>query len=201
MTSRARQWLSLLILGACIALVAVLARMRHTDHNHLHAPRTTSVPLSQAPDEPQVPVTLMMPDDKTGALDPVKQTLALPADESTRARALVELLISSWRAPHSPHPIQASAGVDSVFLMPVPHQPGHQLAVVNFDAAFPHSQPSGIEPETLTLLSIIQTLHKNFPSVTEVRFLVNGQTRSTLAGHASLMRTYLANTTAPEPKS
>jgi hypothetical protein len=200
MTARAKPWLSLLILGACIALVVVLAQVRRMDQNRPHAHLTSSVPLSQAPHEPR-PVTLMMPDDKTGALDPVKQTLVLPADESTRARALVELLIDSWRAPHSPHPVQSSAGVDSVFLMPVPNQPGHQLAVVNFDAAFPHSQPSGIEPETLTLLSIIQTLHENIPSVTEVRFLVNGQTRATLAGHASLMRTYLANTTVPEPKS
>ena len=201
MISRIGQWLVLLMLLACIAMVAVLFHMRHLAHKRLHAPLTSSVPLSQTPDEPQVSVTLMMPDDKTGALDPVTKTLVLPTDESIRARALVEQLIAGWHAPNSPHPVKSSAGVDSVFLMPVPNQPGHQLAVVNFDTAFPSSQPSGIEPETLTLLSFIQSLDENIPSITQVRFLVNGQPRATLAGHASLIRTYLANTTTSSPKS
>ena len=52
--------------------------------------------------------------------------------------------------------------------------------------------PSGIETETLTLLSMISTLHANLPSVTEVRFLVDGEVRPTLAGHADLERTYAA---------
>ncbi len=201
MISRIGQWLVLVLFVACIAMAAILIRTRQRAHDRLEAPLTSSVPLSQTPDEPRVSVTLMMPDDKTGSLDPISETLALPQDESARAQALIDQLIASWRAPGSPHPIKASAGVDSVFLMPVPGEPGSQLAIVNFDAAFPLAQPSGIEPETLTLLSIIQTLHKNIPSITEVRFLVNGQPGATLAGHADLMRTYLAESTVPGSKS
>jgi len=69
---------------------------------------------------------------------------------------------------------------------------GPQLAVVNLTSAFVASHPSGIEAETLTLLSICETLHANLPRVTQVRFLVDGQPRATLAGHADLTRTYLA---------
>jgi hypothetical protein len=65
------------------------------------------------------------------------------------------------------------------------------LAVVNLTSAFVASHPSGIEPETLTMLSICGTLHANLPRVTQVRFLVDGQPRATLAGHADLTRTYL----------
>ena len=68
-----------------------------------------------------------------------------------------------------------------------------QLAVVNLTSAFVASHPSGIETETLTVLSICGTLHTNLPRVTQVRFLVDGQPRATLAGHADLTRTYLAN--------
>ena len=68
---------------------------------------------------------------------------------------------------------------------------GPQLAVVNLTSAFVASHPSGIEAETLTLLSICGTLHANLPRVTQVRFLVDGQPRDTLAGHADLTRTYL----------
>ena len=42
------------------------------------------------------------------------------------------------------------------------------------------------------MLSICATLHANLPNVTQVRFLVDGQPRADLAGHADLMRTYLA---------
>ncbi len=199
--SRIEQILFLLMLVACVAMAAILILVRQHAHDRLQKPLASQVSLSQAPDEPLVSVTLMMPDDKTGSLDAISRTLALPRDQSSRAHALIEHLIASWRAPGSPHPVKAAAGVEGVFLMPVPGHPKQQLAVVNLNAAFPHAQPSGIEPETLTLLSIIQTLHADIPSITEVRFLVNGRPRATLAGHADLTRTYLAETVVSGPES
>jgi hypothetical protein len=75
-----------------------------------------------------------------------------------------------------------------------PPQPsGSQLAVVNLTGSFVSSHPSGIETETLTVLSICATLHANLPNVTQVRFLVDGEPHPTLAGHADLTRTYLAS--------
>lgn len=74
---------------------------------------------------------------------------------------------------------------------------GPQLAVVDLTSAFVASHPSGIEAETLTVLSICATLHANLPRVTQVRFLVEGQQRDTLAGHADLTRTYLASDAGP----
>ncbi len=67
---------------------------------------------------------------------------------------------------------------------------GSTLAVVNLSKSFADGHPSGIETEDLTLRSILATLHANFPQVEAVRFLVDGQTRETLAGHAVLDRTY-----------
>jgi Sporulation and spore germination len=71
------------------------------------------------------------------------------------------------------------------------------LAVVNLTGAFAASHPSGIETESLTVLSICGTLHANLPRVAQVRFLVDGKTRPTLAGHADLTRTYLAADAVP----
>ena len=70
------------------------------------------------------------------------------------------------------------------------HMPGAQLAVVNLTKSFADAHPSGIEAEDLTLRAVIATLHANLPSVEEVRFLVDGQPRDTLAGHADLTRPY-----------
>jgi len=72
-----------------------------------------------------------------------------------------------------------------------------QLAVINLSGAFVASHPSGLESETLTILSICGTLHANLPRVTQVRFLVDGAQRATLAGHADLTRTYLTADAAP----
>ncbi|MGA2886631.1 MAG: GerMN domain-containing protein [Terracidiphilus sp.] len=72
-----------------------------------------------------------------------------------------------------------------------------QLAVVNLTGSFAASHPSGIEAELLTVLSICATLHANLPRITQVRFLVDGQPRATLAGHGDLTRTYLAADAVP----
>jgi hypothetical protein len=68
---------------------------------------------------------------------------------------------------------------------------GGQLAVVDLAGAFADGHPSGILTESLTVESICGTLRANLPQITEVRFLVDGQPRATLAGHADLTRTYL----------
>jgi hypothetical protein len=76
-------------------------------------------------------------------------------------------------------------------------QTGSLLAVVNLTTGFAANHPSGIETEMLTVLSICGTLHANLPRVTQVRFLVDGKQRATLAGHADLTRTYLAGDVVP----
>jgi hypothetical protein len=127
-------------------------------------------------------------------------------------------LLDLYAAPGSGHPVPGGAGsIAQVFLLPVAgvssaqvnspaasrtggseavaaqSKSGGEVAVVNLTRAFVASHPSGLETETLTVLSICATLHANFPDVTEVRFLVDGQPRATLAGHADLTRTYLTD--------
>jgi hypothetical protein len=93
--------------------------------------------------------------------------------------------------------------VDDVFL--VPNTPSTdtkssdktETAIVNLSSSFTNKHPSGIQVEDLTIRSIVDTLHAAFPRVTLVRFLVDGQPRETLAGHADLTRAYHA--TNPQP--
>lgn len=71
-----------------------------------------------------------------------------------------------------------------------PKSPGGVLAVINLRSTFVNAHPSGVEVESLTLQSILGTLHAAVPQIEQVRFLVDGQPRETLAGHADLLRTY-----------
>jgi hypothetical protein len=113
-------------------------------------------------------------------------------------------LLDLYAAPDATHPVPGGASsIAQVFLVPMEEGSGKatdsspQLAVVNLTSAFAAGHPSGLEAETLTILSICATLSVNLPRVTEVRFLVDGQTRATLAGHADLTRTYLTAETVP----
>ena len=77
-----------------------------------------------------------------------------------------------------------------------PKEPGGELAVIDLRSTFANQHPSGVEVESLTLLSIVGTLHANLPQIEQVRFLVDGQARETLAGHADLLRMYPVRDTA-----
>jgi hypothetical protein len=182
------------MLLAAVVMAIVLIRMRERAHDRLMMAadnQPLSTLMSTAPVEK---ITLLVANDLDGSLIPVERSFPMPKDPNARARVLMQKLLEEYAAPKSTHPIANASGVDEVFLMPVPQQQG-EMAVVNLDSAFVQAQPSGIEPETLTLLSMIATLHANLPQITEVRFLVNGQQKDTLAGHADLTRVYLASDT------
>lgn len=227
MISRVQRILLAALILAIVAMSAILIRLRERAQERLHVVQGSVAPVESARSAPQT-VTLVIPNDLDGTLQDVQRTMPLPADDSTRARVLLEALLETFHDPHSTHPIAARSaadqalppgpgtnqGIDEVFLMPVPQAAAKPvngnspdgsaasagtLAVVDFSAAFAASQPSGIEPETLTLLSIIGTLHANLPSITQVRFLIDGHPAQTLAGHADLTRTYVANDTATGP--
>ncbi len=155
---------------------------------------------------PAEQATLLVARDTDGTLVPEVLSLPLPKDEGARARALVDKLLEMYGAPDALHPVPGSPQpVQQVFLLAAedpgtrrssgPGQgsgPGGELAVVNLSAAFADGHPSGILTEMLTVESICGTLRANLPHVVQVRFLVGGQPRATLAGHADLSRTYLA---------
>jgi hypothetical protein len=215
--SRAQRILFAVLLISVVAMAAILIRLRERAQDRLHTVQDSTPLIEDTAEAAPQPITLVIPNDVDGSLAEAQRSLALPADDSTKARVLLEALIESFRDPHSTHPISpipenesaaanpgSEGGINDVYLMPVPHAAGAAnagtMAVVDFSAAFAASHPSGIEPETLTLLSILGTLHANLPAITEVRFLIDGHPAETLAGHADLTRTYLtAETTTGTP--
>jgi hypothetical protein len=188
----------LLLVSAVMAIF--LIRMRERAADKLQAAANTA-PLSPPSAMPTSDVTLMLASDTDGSLVSAGRRLALPTEPHARARYLLNQLIAEYAKTGSAHPIAANAGVDDVFLMPLPSGTagGGVLAVVNLSSGLLQAHPSGIETETMTLLSLIGTLHANMPEIAQVRFLVDGAPRDTLAGHADLTRTYLASSTAPPP--
>jgi hypothetical protein len=176
----------------------------------------TEAPLVAPPEQ----ATLYFANDADNSLGSEVLSLPLPPSPNARARAVLGKLMDLYAAPGATHPVQGgAASIAEVFLLPAPSADatppggqktapaapaaqkeslsGPQLAVVNLTGAFANGHPSGLATETLTILSICATLHANLPRVAQVRFLVDGQPRATLSGHADLTRTYLTADAAP----
>ncbi len=209
MISRAHKVLFLLLLVGCVAMAAILIRLRERAQDRLQA-QAASQPsvLAESMGSPSRTVTLYVPNDLDDSLTAVERSIPLPADENAQARVLLETLIEAFGAAGSTHPMRVASGINDVYFVPVGQPAGgarssaaeaDQVAVVDLSGGLAAAQPSGIEPETLTLLSMMATLHANIPAIEQVHFLVDGQTRDTLAGHADLTRTYVASETNPQP--
>jgi hypothetical protein len=196
MISRGQRILFWTLLISSVLMAVVLLRMREKALDRLLASAETA-PLSPQAGRPAQNVTMMIANDMSGSVQPATQSMALPVDGNARAHVILQHLIGDYARPNTKHPIAANKGVNEIFFMDLPADATHTspgaVAVVDLSGSFVAAHPSGIEPETLTLLSIIETLHANFPQLTQVRFLVDGQQRDTLAGHADLTRTYLAS--------
>lgn len=215
------------VLTACIlAMAVVLFAHRESTRSRIEN-LGSSTPLD-APYTDEEPVTLDLANDANGTITATTRQIALPAETTARARALLDHLIAEYALPGSPHPLQPGVAVNEVFLLPLPivghavtnatqstdghsattpvassdphalqpQTPGGELAVIDLRGSFVNQHPSGVEVETLTLLSMIGTLHVNLPQIEQVKFLVDGQSRETLAGHADLLRIYPSRDTA-----
>jgi hypothetical protein len=187
-------------LVACILLMGAFllhgCREAHKRLTALNDATPIAAPTTAATEE----VSLYIASDADATIKPTRSQVALPQDSSLRARALLEHLLAQYSLPDSAHPLQSGPAVDDVFFLTDPSHPNQGKEItVNLHGSFADNHPSGIEVEQLTLDSMIGTLHAAFPEFAEVRFLVDGQSRATLAGHANLDHTYLLRDTAMHP--
>jgi hypothetical protein len=197
-----------ILLLASLVMGVVLWQLRERAHERMIAGQD-SAPTSAPEVASAEQATLVVANDSDSSLLTQVHFLPLPVDDGARARAVLGKLLDLYAAPNAAHSVPGGgSSVTQIFLLPAPQlgassqnpEPaGAQLAVVNLTGSFAASHPSGIETETLTVLSICGTLRANLPKVTQVRFLVDGQQRATLAGHADLTRTYLTADAVPQP--
>jgi hypothetical protein len=192
----------IVLLVASLVMGIVLWQLRERAHQRLVAGED-SAPTKAPEVAPSEQATLMVANDDDNSMIEQVHSLPLPADPGARARAVLTRLLDLYASPNAAHPVPGGANaVAQVYLLPTAgtkdlQNLNAQMAVVNLTGSFVAAHPSGLETETLTVLSICGTLHANLPAVTEVRFLVDGKERATLAGHADLTRTYLTADAAP----
>lgn len=227
MSVRTQRIVFWVMIACIIAMGAELFLHREKTRGRIERLADTT-PLD-APYTDEEPVTLALANDSSGNITATTRQIALPAETTARARALLDHLVAEYALPGSAHPLEPGLAVNEVFLLPLPivghavenssadqsetehtpttlvapgpnalkpSAPGGQIAVIDLRGSFVGQHPSGVEVENLTLLSMIGTLHANLPQIEQIRFLVDGQSRETLAGHADLLRTYPSRDTS-----
>jgi hypothetical protein len=207
MIPRYQKVVFVVLLIVSIAMATILVRLRERAHERLLQGQDTA-PTTAPVVVPEEQATLVVANDSDGTLTPQQRSLPLPKDSQARARALLDKLLEVYAASGAQHPVPGvPRAVAQVFLLPIREAQGREMqktrsaassaggevAVVNLARAFADGHPSGIQTESLTVDSICATLHANLPQIREVRFLVDGEKRATLAGHADLTRTYLTS--------
>jgi len=167
-----------------VLVLAILAMGFYLVHLKRKAESTGTAPPVQAPapppSGPTQQITLYVASDEDSSLHPVSISSALPTDDGERGRLALHALIARCLQENSPHPLGAGADVHQVYLL------DQASAVVNLNSAFADSHRSGVEVEQLSIFSMVLTLKAQLPALTRVRFLVDGKSRETLAGHVDL---------------
>ncbi|MGC2211431.1 MAG: GerMN domain-containing protein [Candidatus Korobacteraceae bacterium] len=167
-----------------VLVLAILAMGLYLVHLKRKAESIGTAPITQvlAPPSsgPAQQMTLYLANDADDSLRPVSIASALPADAGERGRLALQTLVARYRRPDSAHPLSVGADVQEVYLL------DPASAVVNLNADFSDSHRSGIEVEQLSIFSMVLTLKAQLPQLTRVRFLVDGKSRDTLAGHIDL---------------
>ncbi len=133
---------------------------------------------------PTEKVTAYVAYDSPGELRAQSISIPLSSGRQTRAQNMLRGLLQIYRSKESPHTLAAGAEVRDVYLL------GPGIAVIDVNSAFADGHASGVLPEELTVVSMVQTLSTNIPAITRVKILVDGKDRETLAGHVDLSGFY-----------
>ena len=174
--------IALLLVGACVLGFYVLTEKRKAEEQlrRVADNRPVAPPVAGTPQR----VVLVIAYDEEGVLRRRAATVVLPEDEALRAREVLRALLNEYVKKPSPHPLAEGSDIKDVYLFQ------GNLAVIDTTAAFADAHRSGIYVESLTIVSLIETLAANVPGITRVKILVEGKERETLAGHADLMPFY-----------
>ncbi|WP_263411294.1 GerMN domain-containing protein [Terriglobus tenax] len=217
MIPRYQRILFLVLMTLSVLMAAFLWRVHQRTTARLNS-ITTDAPPIEAPSTAEAEaITFLLANDEEGSITASERQIALPGEATIRLRAILERLFVEYGKQDSRHPLNPQGpAIADVFFLPLPlTAPGTTastasleaeqsssrdvLAVINLRQSFADAHPSGIEVETLTALSMLGTVHANFPQVSKVRFLVDGKTRPTLAGHFALDRIYPSTDTTLQP--
>jgi hypothetical protein len=184
MIPRHTQIALVLVLSGIFSVAFYMLHLKNRAEEHLprlSSDRPLAAPIAVGAPEP---VTLFIAYDGDGVMRRRIINAPLPAEPGLRAREVLRTLLAEYLQKNSSHPMAEGSDIADVFLV------NGSIAVVDLNSAFAAGHRAGVWVEALTLNSLVATLAANNNAVSQVKFLVNGKERETLAGHADLIALY-----------
>ena len=161
-----------------IGRIKSMVRAKEVEANPFTAP---PAPLYNQSD-PQMDVKIFfpaeLPDVILGAED---QMIFRSAELTNRAKQVLQKLIEGPKTPGFFPSIPQDTKLLEVFI----DEAG--VAYVDFSAPLSGNHPGGILNEQATVYSIVNSLTYNLPEIRQVKILIGGAEKETLAGHLLLL--------------
>jgi hypothetical protein len=182
--------IGLIVLGLGLAIavgffVDVVGRVqslmkndKETEENPFKAPPQ---PL-YAPTDAPLAVKVFFPETSGDVLLTTEdQTIFKSTELANRARQILQKL---QEGPHSEAlspALPKDTKIDDLFIS------GQGIAFIDFSNAISTNHPGGVMNEMATIYSIVDSLTYNLPEIKQVKILVGGVEKETLAGHCLLL--------------
>lgn len=133
----------------------------------------------QSPTGPPRFATLYFPVFETGTLVVESRVITWASNDEDRVR---QILLALTEGSHEGHRafLPQEAAVRAVFIT------SEGTATLDFSNELRAGIQPGVESENLVVYSIVNSVAANIPAIKQVRFLIQGQTSDTLAGHEDL---------------
>lgn len=128
---------------------------------------------------------------ESGRLSPEKRAIPPEGTLDAQARRVIEELMKGPVGPLA-RVLPIGTGLRSIYLRP------DGAAYVDFDMGFSRGLAGGSEDGLTAIWSVTDTLAANFPEVTHVKILVEGEEVRDLGGHLDLSRPLVPDMTLVE---
>ncbi len=181
-----------------IGRIQSMVNERETEENPFRPP---AQPL-YAPTDPPMNVKVFFPaaSAENILLTAEEQTIFKSAEVANRARQILQKL---QEGPHTNATFQslpADTKVQDLFISE------QGTAFIDFSNTISTNHPGGVLNEMRTIYSIVNSLTYNLPEIKQVKILIGGTEKETLAGHCLLllpldMDLSITNVTAPEERT
>jgi germination protein M len=141
--------------------------------------RAPAQPLYAASDPPMT-VKLFFPSTNDVLLSSEDQTIFRSAEVANRAKQIVQKLVEGPQSRELFPSIPADTKIQEIFV-------SDKMAFIDFSNTLSTNHAGGVLNEQATIYSIVNSLTFNLPEIQQVKILIGGVEKETLAGHCLLL--------------
>ena len=169
-------------LGFFVDVVGRVQSMMKNDHETEENPFKPPTQPLYMPADPPVSVKLFFPPESGETLLAAEdQTIFKSAELGNRAKQILQKL---QEGPHTDNlfpSLPKDTKVQDIFISE------QGIAFIDFSKAIAMNHPGGVLNELATIYSIVDSVAYNLPEIKQVKILVGGVEKETLAGHCLLL--------------